>query len=142
VRPYPHSLCVEPNPGGEPEAPPVDAADRDSERLACGDALGGCDGIARQSERARQDVRASAGDEPDGRVGPYPVQHLVEGAVTGKDVDGLGVSGRLGELGRMTRMLRPHNLHVAQCAAYLLGPSVADIACERVDDEEPHRSEA
>ncbi len=53
--------------------------------------LGRGDGVARKAERAREHVRAASGDEADGRVGPDPVQHLVEAAVAGEDVHGLGI---------------------------------------------------
>ena len=138
----PHRLCVEADAGSEPEAPPVDAAERDPPRCARCDVLGGRDRVAGQAERARQNVRPSAGDEADRRVGPDPVQHLIECAVAREDVDGLGVSGRAGELGRVARVLRPRDLDIAERAEHLVGPLVADAARERVDDQQPHRSEA
>ena len=71
-----------------------------SRRAAAADA-------AWETERARQDTRSSAGDEPERRRRVDAVQHLVEGAVTAEDVERLDLTGRLArDLGRLAACAR------------------------------------
>ena len=112
-------LGVDADAGREPEAAPVHAPDRDPSRRRSRQLLGCCDGVAREAERAREHVRAAAGDEAHRCVGPDPVQHLVEPAVARVDVHGFRISMLADELGRVPAMLRAPHLDVAERGCHL-----------------------
>src|SRR5581483_4633503 len=100
----------------EAEAAAVDAADGDPARPSClqrrRDPLSGRDRVARHAERARENTRATAGQEADRDVPLEPVQRLVEAAVAGEDddrVDAVAAGGG-DEVRRVARVLREHDV--------------------------------
>jgi hypothetical protein len=133
-----NELCVETDPGAEPEAPAVDAAEADPTPRSPGEPGGRLDGIARQAERPGEHARATAWNEPDRCFARDRVQDLVVGAVAGEHVDRLNAAvGVARERGRMARTVRQYGLG-ARRQGRLDGrePRLADAARERVDDHE------
>ena len=97
----------------------------------------GGDGIARQSERARQDACAPAGDEADRRAAGDAVQRLVEAAVPGEDVDRLDLAIRLArELGRVAGALRTPHVDVTERGRDAVDQLVGDARRVGVDDQD------
>ena len=128
-----------PIPAANPNRRPLTRPSEILRVSASDEAPRGADRIARQAERARQHVRAAAGDEADGRLGVDPVQDLVEAAVAREDVDRLGAAGIAGELGGVTAVLRVSDVvHVSARTRHGGHARLGDGACVRVDDEETH----
>src|SRR4029453_18126479 len=81
-----------------------------------------CDGVARHAECARHDARRAAGDEPDRHVAVEAVDDLVVAAVSGEDVDPLGLpaTGGPGDSGGVERPVAQDRLNFAPGAEGLL----------------------
>ena len=104
------------------------------------DLLRRLDGIARQTQCARQHARAAAGHEPDRQVVAVDaVQHLVEAAVAGEDDERVGVVDLAREIHRVTRALGPQRAQVRgphQRPLDRRDPFLRDAARLRVDDQD------
>src|SRR5262249_60472094 len=96
----PDELGVEPAAGRKSESPAVHPPERDPPcpaGLERGRQLLRClERVTRQTQRARQDTGAAAGNEPDRHRVAEAVQHPVEAAVTGKDADGAEIAPAAG----------------------------------------------
>ena len=86
----PHELGVESDAGGEAEAAPIRAAQRDPPGVRRGKPARRLDGVARDPERTWKHARAAAGDEAERDASVAAVQRLVEATVTREDIDPLG----------------------------------------------------
>jgi hypothetical protein len=104
---------IETDADGEAEAATPHAAEADASRAPGHDGI--CDtrrrseGIARQSERAREDVRAAARQHAERHAVRKTVEHFVDDAVAAEHDHGIGVACR--ELGRMPAPLGEQGFH-------------------------------
>ena len=95
----PDRLGSEPDARREAEAAAVDPAERDragpARHESIDDLPRGGDRVSRQSERAGEDTRAAARDEPERQLAGGAVDRLVVGAVAREDDERVGLADRV-----------------------------------------------
>ena len=138
------SSASKPRPALKPKRRPFTRPSADPPRAALGDALRRVDRIARKPERAREDARPAAREEPERHVGLDAVQHLVVRPVAAEHVDRVDLSRRPRDLGRLPGRGREPRLRVRRKRAlHRREPMLVDARGERVDDEQAaHRGVA